>query len=104
MYSRLSYITGSRSSAARSTIVWRWLDEEKGPTSSRAPWTPAETAWRITASADSGPGRSDIHEIDSKRPSGRRAAEQREELAPLHSITSSARASRAVSADFWVAT
>src|SRR5262249_57371826 len=39
-----------------------------------------------------------------QRPRRRRAAEQREELAPLHSITSSARASRAVSADFWVAT
>src|SRR5215831_4424691 len=35
----------------------------------------------------------------------RRAAEQRDELtAPHHSITSSARVSRAVSADFWVAT
>ena len=33
-----------------------------------------------------------------------RAAEQRDELAPLHSITSSARASRAVSEDFLVAT
>src|SRR5262249_38979988 len=39
-----------------------------------------------------------------ERPRGRRAAEQRDELAALHSITSSARASRAVSADFWVAT
>src|SRR6516165_5806283 len=37
-------------------------------------------------------------------PDDRRAAEQRDELAALHSITSSARASRAVSADFWVAT
>src|SRR5262249_23022255 len=34
----------------------------------------------------------------------RRAAEQRDERATPHSITSSARASRAVSADFWVAT
>src|SRR5262245_66604880 len=38
-----------------------------------------------------------------ERPHSSCTAEQREELAPLHSITSSARASRAVSADFWVA-
>src|SRR5262249_61061640 len=72
MYSRLSYITGSRSSAARSTIGWRWLDEEKGPTSSRAPWPPAETAWRITASADlrdvSVAPLRDQHEIASLHP------------------------------------
>src|SRR5262249_3089838 len=34
----------------------------------------------------------------------RRAAEQRDEVASFHSITSSALASRAVSADFWLAT
>jgi hypothetical protein len=32
--------------------------------------------------------------VDGERPSCRRAAEQRDELAPLHSITSSARANR----------
>src|SRR5262249_13849849 len=45
----------------------------------------------------------DLLRARPKRPR-RRAAEQRDELAALHSITSSARASRAVSADFWVAT
>src|SRR5262249_62117001 len=40
-----------------------------------------------------------------ERPRGSRAAAQRDEVAALHhSMTSSARASRAVSADFWLAT